>query len=222
MLHVTRDNKFIVFEGADGSGKSTQAKLLNDYLEKKGYHTKLLDFPRYEESHFGALVRRLLNGEFGKFEKVHPYLAVLPYMIDQALMAPHIKGWLSKGFFVLSDRYFTSNFGHQLAKLKTTEERDQMRQWLFEAGYGELGIIKQDLVLVCDVPPFASEKLIKGRKTKKMDAAEKNKKHQSESYKEYIKMTELYPDWIRVDCVRGEKILSPLQIHQQILNILGL
>lgn len=213
--------RFIVFEGADGSGKSTQTKLLSDYLEKRGYHTKLLDFPRYEESHFGALARRLLQGEFGKFEKVHPYLAVLPYMVDQALMAPQIKAWLSSGFFVLSDRYFTSNFGHQLAKLKTKTERDEMRQWLFDAGYGELGIAKQDLVLFCDVPPDVSKSLLKGRKNKKIDAAEKNKKHQLESYKEYIKMTELYPDWIRVECVRGGKLLSPQEIHQIILTILG-
>ena len=214
--------KFIVFEGADGSGKSTQVELLHHALDKKGYKVQYLDFPRYEESHFGALVRKLLDGEFGQFEKVHPYLAVLPYMIDQALMAEEIKTWRSQGFFVLANRYFTSNFGHQLAKLKTQKERDQMRQWLFDAGYGELGIAKQDLVLVCDVPPSASEKLMKGRKTKKMDAAEKNKKHQLESYKEFIKMTQLYPDWIRVECVRGGKLLSPLQIHQQILNILGL
>lgn len=214
-------NKFIVFEGADGSGKSTQTLLLKEYLEKKGYRVQMLDFPRYDESHFGYLVRRLLNGEFGKFEKISPYLAVLPYMIDQALMGSQINAWLSQGFFVLSDRYFTSNFGHQLAKLKTKKERDDMRQWLFDAGYGELGIKKQDLVLVCDVPPEVSKKLMKGRKTKKMDAAERNKRHQQESYKEFIEMTKRYPDWIRVECVRGGKLLSPLEIHQSILTILG-
>jgi dTMP kinase len=217
-------SKFIVFEGADGSGKSTQAGLLHDYLKSKGYKVKLLDFPRYSESHFGALVRRLIDGEFGKFETVHPYLAVLPYMIDQALMASQIKAWLSEGVFVFSDRYFTSNFGHQLAKLKTQKEKEEMRLWLFEAGYKELGIVKQDLVIMCDVPPIISQTLMKSRSSKKgaMDAAERNKKHQLESYKNFIEMTKRYPDWIRVECVKGTKILPPGQIHEHIRIILGL
>lgn len=215
-------NKFIVFEGADGSGKSTQTKLLKEYLEKKGHKVKMLDFPRYEESRFGALVRRLLRGEFGKFERVHPYLAVLPYMIDQALMSGQIKAWLSKGFFVMSDRYFTSNFGHQLAKLKTSQERDEMSSWLFDAGYGELGIVKQDIVLVCDVSPNISKTLIEERKSKIIDAAEKNRRHQIESHKGFIKMTERYPDWIRVKCVEHNELLSPQTIHERIITILGL
>lgn len=214
--------RFIVFEGADGSGKSTQTKLLKEYLEKKGHKVKMLDFPRYEESHFGFLVRRLLRGEFGKFERVHPYLAVLPYMIDEVLMAPQLKAWLSQGLFILSDRYFTSNFGHQLAKLKTEKERDEMRLWLINAGYGELGILKQDLVLMCDVPPAFSKTLLRERKTKTIDMAEKNKRHQLESYREFIKMTELYPDWIRVECARDGKLLSPEEIHQSVLIITGL
>jgi len=213
--------KFIVLEGADGSGKSTQVVLLKEALERKGYKVKLLDFPRYEESLFGALVKRYLHGEFGSFEKVSPYFAVLPYMIDQALMGPQINAWLSQGFFVLSDRYFTSNFGHQVAKLPEGPKRDQFRQWLFDAGYGELGIVKQNLVLVCDVPPVVSGKLMKGR-TDKVDLADKNKKHQRESYKEFINMTEHYPDWLRVACTRGENMLSPSQIHEQILIMLGI
>lgn len=217
-----RENKFIVFEGADGSGKSTQTKLLKGYLEKKGHKVKMLDFPRYTESHFGALVGRLLRGEFGKFERVHPYLAVLSYMIDQVLMGPQLKAWLSQGFFILADRYFTSNFGHQLAKLKTQEERDEMRKWLIEAGYGELGIVKQDIALVCDVPPDISKILIEGRKTKVIDRAEKNRRHQLESYKGFIAMTETYPDWIRVICAKEGKLLSPQEIHQRIIIILGL
>lgn len=221
MIH---GNKFIVFEGADGSGKSTQTRLLKEALERKGYSVKILDFPRYEESHFGALVKRMLRGEFGRFERVHPYLAALPYMIDQALMGPQIKTWLSQGVFVLSDRYFTANFGHQLAKLPRGAAREEMRQWLIEAGYGELGIVKQDLVLMCDVPPEIAQNLMQSRSEKKgaMDAAEKNKKHQLESYREFIAMTKFYPDWIRVECVRGRKLLSSQEIHQAVLTILGI
>lgn len=213
--------KFIVLEGADGSGKSTQTLLLRDALEKAGHKVILLDFPRYEESYFGALVKRFLKGELGSFEKTSPYFTVLPYMIDQALMGPKIKEWLDQGLYVLSDRYFTSNFGHQVSKFPNGPKRDEMRKWLFDAGYGELGIVKQDLVLVCDVPPKVSATLMEGR-SHKVDIADKNKKHQRESYKEFIHMTEAYPDWIRVQCTQGNKMLSPSQIHEQIIMILGI
>ena len=213
--------KFIVFEGADGSGKSTQVLLLRDALEKKGFKVMLLDFPRYEESHFGKLVRRFLDGELGSFEKTSPYLSVLPYMIDQVLMAPKINAWLEQGLYVLSDRYFTSNFGHQVSKLPAGAKRSEMRQWLMDAGFGELGIVKQDLVLVCDVPPAVSQGLMEGR-ARAVDLAEKNKKHQSESYKEFIRMTELYPDWIRVICTKGRTMIPPVEIHENILTILGI
>lgn len=213
--------KFIVLEGADGSGKSTQTLLLKDALENKGYQVQLLDFPRYEESLFGALVKRFLHGEFGKFEKMTPYYAVLPYMIDQALMGPAIKQWLSQGVFVLSDRYFTANFGHQVSKLPAGPKRDEFRKWLIDAGYGELGILKQDLVLMCDVPPRVSQKLMKGR-SGKIDLADQNRKHQLASYKEFVYMTEHYPDWIRVECTRDGKMLPPRLIHENIMIVLGL
>lgn len=212
--------KFIVFEGADGSGKSTQTLLLRDALEKRGHKVILLDFPRYEESHFGALVKRFLHGELGSFEKTSPYFTVLPYMIDQALMGPKIKEWIAQGVYVLSDRYFTSNFGHQVAKFPDGPKRDEFRKWLVDAGYGELGIVKQDLVLMCDVPPRVSHTLMQGR-TDKIDIADKNKKHQRDSYKEFIRMTRLFPDWLRVACTRGDTMLTPSQIHEQILTMLG-
>ena len=46
---------------------------------------------------------------------------------------------------ILSNRYFTSNV-HQIAKLKTSAQK-KYRDWLWPAGYEDLGILKPDLVI---------------------------------------------------------------------------
>ena len=52
--------KFIVFEGTDGSGKSTQMKMLGKYLKTKGIPVYGTHEPT--ESPFGALLRSCLTG----------------------------------------------------------------------------------------------------------------------------------------------------------------
>ena len=83
--------KLIVIEGTDGSGKSTQFKLLTEYLEKKGLEFKKLVFPQYAEPS-SALIRMYLGGEFGsKPSDVNAYAASAFYAVDR--YASYKKVW---------------------------------------------------------------------------------------------------------------------------------
>jgi dTMP kinase len=221
-----KKGSFIVLEGTDASGKATQLELLKKKLKKLGFEVKTDDYPRYYSSSFGKIAGRFLKGEFGKINDVSPWLAVLPYMIDEYIGGRNdIKRWVGVGKIVLSNRYFTSNV-HQVAKLHT-RAKAKFRRWLWSAGYEELGIYKPHLVIVLVVPPQISRKLNlkKSRrrylKGKKQDIHEKNLAHQRAAYREYLYMCSQEKDWVKVSCCdRSGSLLTPREIHQKITMVL--
>ena len=83
--------KLIVFEGTDGSGKSTQFSLLTKRLEARGQPFFRLVFPQYQEES-SALIRMYLAGEFGNRPgDVNAYAASTFYAVDR--FASYRKVW---------------------------------------------------------------------------------------------------------------------------------
>ena len=75
--------KLIVFEGTDGSGKSTQFSLLTRRLQARGVDFRTMVFPQYTEPS-SALIRMYLGGEFGaRPSDVNAYTASTFYAVDR-------------------------------------------------------------------------------------------------------------------------------------------
>ena len=75
--------KLIVIEGTDGSGKSTQFRLMAQRLEQENRPFRRLVFPRYSEES-SALIRLYLGGAFGsKPGDVNAYAASAFYAVDR-------------------------------------------------------------------------------------------------------------------------------------------
>ena len=83
--------KLVVFEGTDGSGKSTQFSLLCKRLTEDKTEFRRLIFPQYSEPS-SALLRMYLNGEFGTHPSdVNAYAASTFYAVDR--YASYNKVW---------------------------------------------------------------------------------------------------------------------------------
>ena len=168
------NGKLIVFEGTDGSGKATQAKLLCETLADRGLSYREIDFPRYG-SPFAEPANLYLHGALGnKPGDVNAYAASVLYAVDR--FASYQEDWgrfYEAGGIVVANRYTTSNAVHQASKLPEGERREFL-DWLFDLEYGRMGLPRPDLVLYLDLPTEVSEKMLRHREQATATAADIN------------------------------------------------
>jgi dTMP kinase len=144
--------KLFVIEGLDGAGKSTQIKLLREYLSNQSYKCEYLHFPRTEAPYFGELIARFLRGEFGSIRDVDPYLVAMLYAGDRKDAAHLIKEWLGMGKIVILDRYTYSNIAYQCAKLADSLLQEELKNWILKLEFEHFAIPEPDLNIFLDVP----------------------------------------------------------------------
>lgn len=211
--------KMIVFEGTDGSGKSTQFKLLCDRVNREGKSFRQLVFPRYDQPS-SALIRMYLGGEFGKNPgDVNPYAASAFYAVDRyASLKQDWGDYYQEGGLILTDRYTTSNAVHQGAKC-SPEERPDFLRWLGDFEHNKLGLPRADLVLYLDMPTEKSIELLRSREASthtKADIHELDTGYLALCRKSALQAAEIL-GWTVIPCVneRGE-LRTIEEIHQQL------
>ena len=210
--------KLIVIEGTDGSGKSTQFRLLTQYLENQGLEFKRLVFPQYSEPS-SALIRMYLGGEFGsKPSDVSPYAASAFYAVDRYASYKKVWGqWYEDGGLIVSDRYTTSNAVHQASK----EEGDAQKaflQWLYEFEYEKLGLPRPDLTIYLDVPTDFTEKMMRKREADTNTSADIHEQDMDylATCRRMGKAAAAYYGWTVIECVRDGAMRSIEDIHEEI------
>lgn len=232
-MKKNRKGKLIVIEGTDGEGKATQVKLLAGYLKKKGLRVKTIDFPQYGKKSAG-MVEEYLSGKYGKPDNTNAYIASLFYACDRYDASFKIKNWLENGHIVISDRYVSSNIGHQGGKIKNKGKRRKYIRWLYDLEYNIFGIPKPNATFILKVLPKLSQKLaskkIDKKKIKKIlsymkvmkaDIHEKDFRHLSSALDSYLELAEEFPEDFKViECIEKGKLLPPKIIHQNIIKLL--
>ena len=213
--------KLIVFEGTDGSGKSTQFELLAKRLEAEQIGFQRLRFPQYEEPS-SALIRMYLGGAFGDDpEAVNAYAASTFYAVDRYASYQRVwKDYYQGGGFVVSDRYTTSNAVHQGSKVPEGERAEFFR-WLYDLEYDRMGLPRPDLVVLLDMPVELSEQLM--RKREQSTGTHADIHERDEDYLKKCRDVALhaaaYYDWRTVSCAKDGAIRSVEDIHEEVYAI---
>lgn len=213
--------KLIVFEGIDGSGKSTQYKLLCDKLSAEGLEFRSLVFPQYSEPS-SALIRMYLGGEFGSRPgDVNAYAASAFFAVDR--FASYKKAWgdyYENGGIIITDRYATSNAVHQASKLER-DERRPFFDWLYEFEYTKMGLPAPDMVVFMDISADAASAQMRSREDAtgtSADIHERDKEYLARCCEAARDAAEFY-SWQRIDCLSNGRMRSIEEIHSEVARI---
>ena len=216
------NGKLIVIEGCDSSGKETQSKLLVKKLNLLGINAINLSFPMYNTP-TGRIVGEAFLGRDGKswFKegsiKVDPKVSGLYYAADRRYNLDIINDYLEKGYYVVLDRYVSSNMAHQGAKIEDPDLRFELFGWIDKLEYWLLELPKPDKTIFLHVPYKYTKELIKNRES--LDDNEKDENYQINSIKTYLELAELY-HWNMIDCIKDNNLRSIEDINQEILDII--
>lgn len=138
--------RFITFEGGDGTGKSTQIKLLADYLKAKNIPVVTTKEPG--GTPLGSELRRLLLT--GDKDKMDATAEALLFFADRHIhMASKVWPAMEKGEWVLSDRFADSTFAYQYYGYNGCVSRETLEQ-LYKIAVGDF---KPDLTVILDIDP---------------------------------------------------------------------
>ncbi|HET7691179.1 MAG TPA: dTMP kinase [Nocardioidaceae bacterium] len=189
---------FIAFEGGEGAGKSTQAKLLGQWLTGEGYDVLLTHEPG--ATAVGQQVRQIvLDPATGRIS--HRTEALL-YAADKA---EHVDSMvlpaLQRGAVVVTDRYVDSSLAYQGAGRGLDEQLEQMLRWATRD-------LRPDLTVLLDVPPSEGMGRFEERDRIEAEGLEFHEKVRQM----FLKLAETHDGYLVVDGRRPlEEIASQVQ-----------
>ncbi len=211
----------IVFEGIDGSGKSTQYDLLCRLLKSRGQDFMSVVFPQYSEPS-SALLKMYLQGEFGTSPNdVNPYAASTFYAVDRYASYKKVWGaYYESGGLVLTDRYTTSNAVHQASKLPP-EKRREFYGWLYDFEFSKLGLPAPDAVFYFKISLEAAMEHLRRREAEtgsRADIHERDSLHLAQSLASADEAASVF-GWKVIDCMEGAAMRSVESIRAEVADI---
>lgn len=192
--------KMIVLEGLDKSGKTTQSRLLFDYLNVKNKNTvKLLEFPDYT-TRIGNEIRLFLDGQVDYSKEIIHMLLSANRWEKKNL----IEELLKNNYTIILNRYYHSNFAYGLA-------HDLDLDWLINL---DKGLPKEDVTIVLDIDPHISFK--RGLDNNfTLDEFERNKLFLQRARENYLLLADKFK-WYIINSATSKEI-----IFNKIISIIG-
>lgn len=214
--------KLIVLEGIDGSGKSTQYRMLLERFQSENIPFTSTVFPRYKEES-SALIRLYLGGAFGeKPSDVNACAAAAFYAVDR--YAAYKQEWgqiYENGGLILADRYTTSNAVHQGCKVPEAE-LGAFFDWLYDFEYVRLELPRPDLVLYLDVDIETSLRRMRRREAATNTRADIHEKDAGylEACLRTGRLAARHYGWRRIDWLRDGRERDAREKNDELYDII--
>ena len=201
------DAAFIVFEGIDGSGKSTQARLLAERLEAEGKKVHLTFEPT--NYRIGSILRRVLTGK----ETADEHTIAALFLADRLDHIHHpeygMLALLQSGTTVICDRYYYSSYAYH------SQHMDMA--WVIQANSLAAQALRPDKVIFMDISPETAMERIRGGR------------EQVEHYEKLETLVAVRDNYLREIQLEGEKdnvhlvdaSKSIAEIQAEIQRVLG-
>ena len=154
-----KKNLFIAFEGIDGSGKSTQVKLLSEYLQKAGH--KVYSTFEPTDSAIGTLIRTIFKHEMEADHRTIAGLFVADRLDHLLNKGNGILKKLEEGYTVITDRYYFSSYAYHGTHMPM--------DWVIKANSLSAELLRADLTIYIDIAPEVSmERINSSRGSKEL------------------------------------------------------
>ncbi len=137
------NGKFIVFEGIDGSGKSTQIKQISRRLKISGYTVYSTFEPT--DGPIGSLIRQMLSGKLATDQRTIASLFAADRTDHLVNMENGIRHKVDQGAVVLCDRYYFSSYAYHAQYMDM--------EWVIHANSLNADILRPDVTIFIDVDP---------------------------------------------------------------------
>ena len=188
-----KKNFFIAFEGLDGSGKSTQVKLLAERL--KGQGLKIYTTAEPTTSRIGHIIKDIFKH---KMEADHRTIAAL-YAADRldhlTNKADGILKKMEEGYTVITDRYYFSSYAYHGTHMDIN--------WVITTNSLSADLLRPDLNIYIDISPEESMKrLNKGRDSIELYESTENLRQVKEKYFEAF---EILRDRENISIINGDR-----------------
>lgn len=149
-----KEGKFIAFEGIDGSGKSTQIRLLSERLKNIGVYCYTTMEPT--DSPIGSLIHQIMTGRIKTDNRVIAGLFVADRLDHLLNDVDGVLPKIQEGTTVITDRYYFSSYAYHSV--------DMPMEWVIQANAQSKEILQPTVTIFIDVKPdTAIERIAKNR-----------------------------------------------------------
>ncbi|RLI95008.1 MAG: dTMP kinase [Candidatus Altiarchaeales archaeon] len=165
---------FIVLEGIDGCGKTTQANLLRNFLTEEGHSVFLTAEP--SNNKIGKFIKKILSSDY----KLDPRALALLFTADRyEHIINEIKPAISRGMIVISERYYYSTIAYQAAQGVDVEFLENINSFAIRN--------KPDLTILLDIKPEMAIPNIREKDKKFREMVEKAYKKYENARRHYLR-----------------------------------